>query len=369
MPRRRIAFLAFPDVQLLDVAGPLQVFSTACDLASRRAPPDDTVPYDAVVIAAGAGRLMASSGLGLAAEPLPDADQPLDTLVVAGGRGVAAAARDAALVAWIKARAPHCRRVVSVCSGAFLLAEAGLLDGRRATTHWEHCDELRRRHPAIRVEPDPIFVRDGDVWTSAGVTAGIDLALALVEDDLGRCAALAVARQLVVFLKRPGGQSQYSAALSLQSAEGGFERLHGWMADRLADDLGLAALARQAGMSERSFVRRYPAATGVTPARAVERLRVEAARRLLSESATPVKRIAERCGFGTDETMRRAFLRVLGASPQDYRERFGLNRRAGQSHHPAALGPGDERVGTGEPTRTRRGRGASAPASVPLSPA
>lgn len=352
---RRIEILAFPDVQLLDVAGPLQVFSTACDLASRRTPSSDVLPYDAVVIAAAAGGLRSSSGLGLAAEPLPAADRPLDTLVVAGGRGVAAAASDAALVAWLKVKAAHCRRVVSVCSGALLIAEAGLLDGRRATTHWEHCDELRRRHPAIRVEPDPIFVRDGDVWTSAGVTAGIDLSLALVEDDLGRSAALAVARQLVVFLKRPGGQSQYSAALGLQSAEGGFERLHGWMADHLAGDLGLAALAREAGMSERSFVRRYRAATGLTPGRAVERLRVEAARRLLSESATPVKRIAERCGFGTDETMRRAFLRVLGASPQDYRERFGLGRMAGASpSHPAA---------------SSSGAGASAAASIPLSPA
>ena len=317
---RRVEVLAFPAVQLLDVAGPLQVFGTACDLA---APAAGGPPYDARVVAPSAGGVTASVGLALHAGPLSDPDAPLDTLVVAGGRGVEAAARDPALIRWLGAKARNCRRVVSVCSGAMLLAEAGLLDGRRAATHWDHCAELQRRYPRVAVEPDPIFVRDGDVWTSAGVTAGIDLALALVEDDLGRAAALAVARQLVVFLKRPGGQAQYSAALALQEAGGGFEALHAWMAGHLGSDLGLAALARRAGMSERSFLRRYPAATGMTPGRAVERLRVEAARRLLVETAVPAKRVAERCGFGSAETMRRAFLRVLGVPPADYRERFG----------------------------------------------
>ena len=320
---RRVEILAFPAVQLLDVAGPLQVFGTACDLAARRRPEANVAPYDTAVVAAGSGAVMASAGLGLTAEPLSDAAASLDTLVVAGGLGVQAAARDPELVGWLARKAPHCRRVVSVCTGAYLLAEAGLLDGRRAVTHWEHCAELQRRYPRISVEPDPIFIRDGDVWTSAGVTAGIDLALALVEDDLGRAATLVVARQLVVFLKRPGGQSQYSAALALQDAGGGFEALHAWMADHLAEDLGLATLARRAGMSERSFLRRYPAATGLTPGRAVERLRVEAARRLLAETAVPAKRIAERCGFGSAETMRRAFLRLLGVPPAEYRARFG----------------------------------------------
>lgn len=320
---RRVEILAFPAVQLLDVAGPLQVFGTACDLAARSRPVGTAPPYDARVVAGAAGGVTASVGLGLAAEPLSAADAPLDTLVVAGGSGVQAAARDPALVAWLARKAEHCRRVVSVCSGAFLLAEAGLLDGRRAATHWDHCRDLARRYPRVTVEAEPIFVRDGDVWTSAGVTAGIDLALALVEDDLGRAAALAVARQLVVFLKRPGGQSQYSAALALQDLGGGFEALHAWMADHLAEDLGTASLARRAGMSERSFLRRYPAVTGLTPGRAVERLRVEAARRLLAETGVPAKRVAERCGFGSAETMRRAFLRVIGVPPADYRERFG----------------------------------------------
>ena len=325
---RSVEILAFPSVQLLDVAGPLQVFATACDLATRAAPaaavPLAAVPpYDVRVVASGAGDVTTSAGLGLAAGPLSDADAPLDTLVVAGGSGVHAAAGNPALVEWLVRKAAHCRRVVAVCSGAYLLAEAGLLDGRRAVTHWDHCTDLARRYPRITVEADPIFVRDGDVWTSAGVTAGIDLALALVEDDLGRAAALAVARQLVVFLKRPGGQAQYSAALALQDAGGGFDALHAWMADHLGGDLGTAALARRAGMSERSFLRRYPAATGMTPGRAVGQLRVEAARRLLTETRAPVKRVAERCGFGGAETMRRAFLRAVGVPPADYRARFG----------------------------------------------
>ena len=219
----------------------------------------------------------------LATRALPRVGAALDTLIVAGGQGVEAAAADPKLVDWLRKRAARARRVASVCTGAFLLAASGVLDGRRAATHWSVCAELARRFPAVRVEADPIFVRDGPVWTSAGVTAGIDLALALVEQDLGRTVALAVARYLVVFLKRPGGQAQFSAALSLQSAEDRFGTLHDWINGHLADDLSLPVLARRAAMSERSFSRHYAEATGLTPARAVERLRVEAARRLLSE--------------------------------------------------------------------------------------
>ena len=233
-----------------------------------------------------------------------------------------AAAADPVLLDWVREQAKRSRRVASVCTGAFLLAATGLLDGRRAVTHWSYCSELARRFPAVQVEPDPIFVQDGPVWTSAGVTAGIDLALALVEEDLGRTVALAVARYLVVFLKRPGGQAQFSAALSLQTAEDQFGALHDWINDHLADDISLPILASQARMSERSFSRRYAEATGVTPGRAVERLRVEAARRLLSESRMPLKRVSQRCGFGSEETMRRSFLRLLAATPQDYRARF-----------------------------------------------
>jgi len=316
---RVIEVLAFPSVQLLDVAGPLQVFASANDLVAEAG---GAPPYAPRVVAPGGMGVIASAGLGLAAAPLPPTDAALDTLMIAGGQGVQEAAADPVLVDWVRARAVQARRVASVCTGAFLLAASGLLDGRRAATHWSVCAELARRFPAVHVEPDPIFVRDGSVWSSAGVTAGIDLALALVEEDLGRVVALAVARYLVVFLKRPGGQAQFSAALSLQATDDRFAALHDWINDHLAGDLSLGTLARQAGMSERSFIRRYTEATGLTPARAVERLRVEAVRQLLSDTQLPTKRIAARCGFGSEETMRRSFVRLLAATPQDYRARF-----------------------------------------------
>jgi transcriptional regulator GlxA family with amidase domain len=319
---RIIEVLAYPAVQLLDVTGPLQVFATANDQATQAG---GVAPYVLRVVAKGgqgSKGVTASAGLGIAAGPLPRMGAAVDTLLVAGGPGVEAATGDLELVDWVRQRAKRARRVASVCTGAFLLAASGALDGRRAATHWSVCKELARRYPAVKVEADPIFVRDGAVWTSAGVTAGIDLALALVEQDLGRTVALAVARYLVVFLKRPGGQSQFSEALSLQSAEDEFGALHDWIGKHLADDISLPRLADQAGMSERSFSRHYAEATGQTPARAVERLRVEAARRLLSETRLPVKRISQRCGFGSEETMRRSFLRVLAATPQDYRARF-----------------------------------------------
>ncbi len=317
---RRVEVLAFPDVQLLDVAGPVQVFAAANEQADG---PDPLPPYRIRVIAPEGAQIRATSGLAFLTEPLPNPAEPLDTLIVAGGQGVMRAAEDASLVGWLKRRAGAARRTASVCTGAFLLAAAGLLDGRRAVTHWEYCDQLKRRHPGIMVEPDPIFVRDGPVWSSAGVTAGIDLSLALVEEDLGRAVALGVARYLVVFLKRPGGQAQFSAALSLQTADDHFAGLNGWLAEHLAETLSLSRLAAQAGMSERTFLRRYREATGVSPARAIERLRVEAARQLLADTRQPAKRIAARCGFGSEETMRRSFVRLQGVSPQAYRQRFG----------------------------------------------
>lgn len=318
-PVRAVEVVVFPAVQMLDVTGPLQVFATANDIVAQsgRAP-----PYMLRVVAKSGGSVTSSAGLGLAADALSAMETALDTLVIAGGQGVEAAAADSTLVAWIRVRSTAARRTASVCTGAFLLAASGVLDGRRVATHWSVCADLARRFPAVRVEPDPIFVHDGPVWTSAGVTAGIDLALALVEEDLGRDVALAVARYLVVFLKRPGGQAQFSAALSLQAAEDRFGALHAWISSHLARDLSLPALAAEAGMSDRSFSRHYREATGLTPARAVERLRAEEARRLLSESRLPVKRIARQCGFGSEETMRRSFLRLLATTPQDYRARF-----------------------------------------------
>jgi transcriptional regulator GlxA family with amidase domain len=317
---RRVEVLAFPDVQMLDVAGPIQVFTAANE---RTTSPRGHLPYETRVIAPEGAEIRSTSGLTFATEALPDPSEPVDTLIVAGGGGVMRAAEDASLIGWLKVRAGAARRTASVCTGAFLLAAAGLLDRRRAATHWEYCDLLSRLYPAVTVERDPIFVHDGPVWSSAGVTAGIDLSLALVEEDLGRAIALAVARHLVVFLKRPGGQAQYSAALALQSADDRFADLHSWLAGHLAEDLTLSRLAAQAGMSERTFLRRYRDTTGLTPARAIERLRVEAARQLLADTRLPAKRIAARCGFGSEETMRRNFARLQGVSPHDYRERFG----------------------------------------------
>lgn len=315
---RRVDILAFERVQLLDVAGPLQVFATANELACEAGAPQ---PYDPHVVALRAGPVAASAGLQLIAEALPATRLKLDTLLVAGGFGVADACTDTSLLRWIRQRSRNARRVASVCSGAFLLAATGLLDGRRVTTHWGRCAELARRFPAVRVESDPIFVRDGDVWTSAGVTAGIDLALAFVEADMGRAAALDVARQLVVFARRPGGQAQFSAGLSL-AAEPDFDTLHDWMTTNLRGDLSVPRLAARAGMSERNFARRYHAATGVTPSRAVERLRVEAARDALGTTRRSIKDVARRCGFGSEETMRRSFIRLLSVAPRDYRQRF-----------------------------------------------
>jgi transcriptional regulator GlxA family with amidase domain len=247
----------------------------------------------------------------------------IDTLLVAGGDGVLAAAADPEVVRHVRRLARGARRVTSVCSGAFVLAEAGLLDGRRVTTHWRRCAQLAERYPAVTVDPDPIFVRDGDVWTSAGVTAGMDLALALVEQDRGREVALAIARQLVMYVQRPGGQAQFSAALQAQRADRDVLReLQAWLPDHLDDDLAVAALARRVAMSPRHFAREFTAEGGVTPARHVEDLRVEAARRLLESTRRGVEDIAAACGFGTAETMRRAFLRSVRVPPADYRRRF-----------------------------------------------
>jgi len=314
-----IHVLAFANVQVLDVTGPLQVFASANDLARQQGSP---LPYAVNVIAAQAEPVMTSAGLALVAEPLPGAETPCDTLVIAGGWGVYGAAEDPDLVAWVQEKARHSRRVTSVCTGAFLLAASGLLDGCRVATHWTRCEELARKYPSLQVEANPIFIQQGSVWTSAGVTAGIDLCLALVEEDLGRAGALEVARHLVVFLKRPGGQSQFSVTLSLQKGGSRFSELHAWIAEHLHLDLNIPTLAAACGMSERSFVRHYRAETGQTPARAVELIRVETARRQLADSAVAIKRIAAQCGVGSEETMRRSFLRALSITPQVYRERF-----------------------------------------------
>jgi transcriptional regulator GlxA family with amidase domain len=310
---RTILIAAFPRVQTLDVFGPAEVFATASKLRG-----DDA--YDLRVVASEPG-LVRTSSVPLHAEALDDG--PIDTLLVPGGRGVLDACEDERFVAWVQAAAGRARRVTSVCTGAFLLARAGLLDGRRATTHWASCAELARLHPEVTVEPDPIYVRDGNVTTSAGVTAGMDLALALVEEDLGRELALEAARWLVVFLKRPGGQAQFSAQLAAQMAEREpLRELQAWLPDHLTEDLSVPALARRAGMSERHFARAFRDETGMTPAAYVEAARVERARIALESGALPVETIAAQTGFGTVETLRRAFRRRVGVSPADYRTRF-----------------------------------------------
>lgn len=318
--QREIEILAFPDLQLLDLAGATQVFAAANEIRCKAAA---QAPYRLRVVSPQGRDVRSTSGITLETAALPDEDTPVDTLIVVGGQGVMAAAKNAELLEWLRARAGAARRVASVCTGAFLLAAAGLLDERRVVTHWEYCDRLARLYPRLTVDPNPIFIRDGEFWTSAGVTAGIDLCLALVEDDLGRTLALGVARNLVVFLKRPGGQAQFSAALSLQAADDKFAGLHAWLTGHLGDDLSLRMLAQRAGMSERTFLRRYRETTGLTPQRAVERLRVEAARQFLTETRLTAKRIAARCGFGSEETMRKSFLRLQGTSPQEFRQRFG----------------------------------------------
>ena len=331
MQTRRIAIVTFDGAQSLDVTGPLETFAIASAQAAERTP-QAAPAYQVEVLAAQAGPVRMNSGLRLVADRAYGRVQGgIDTLVVSGG-DVAAAARDVLLRRWLARMAGRVRRLASVCSGSFILAEAGLLDGRRATTHWAGVPLMTRRYPRITVEPDSIFVRDGTVYTSAGVTAGIDLALALVEEDLGRSIALATARRLVVFLKRPGGQSQFSSHLAAQEvASGALRDLPAWIIEHLDEDLAVERLAARVAMSPRNFARVFRRETGTTPAKYVERARVEAARRRLEDGREGLGEVATACGFGSGEHMRRTFLRHVGVVPHDYRRRFRVEpqRRAG----------------------------------------
>jgi transcriptional regulator GlxA family with amidase domain len=312
---RRVVIVAFPGVQTLDVTGPAEVLRAATKIH----PPG----YEVTVVAPEEGPLRTSTVAIVPDLSLSACRFPIDTLIVAGGTGTRPAEDDEALIAWLREAAKRARRVTSVCTGAFLLARAGLLDGCRATTHWASCAELAARYPAVTVEPDPIFVRDGNVATSAGVTAGMDLALALVEEDLGREVALEAARWLVLFVKRPGGQAQFSAQLAAQTADRApLRELQAWIPDHLDEDLSVPALASRASMSERNFARAFRRETGMTPAVYVETARVESARIALETGDLPVENVARQSGFGTVETMRRAFRRRVGVTPVDYRTRF-----------------------------------------------
>ncbi|WP_437655111.1 GlxA family transcriptional regulator [Sorangium sp. So ce1182] len=306
----QLAFLIFPDFQLLDAAGPIAAFEVA----------NGFVPgaYSLRVVAAEPGCVRSSSGVTWEARPCPRMGS-IDTLLVAGGDGVDAARRDARVVGLVRRAAARVPRLASVCSGALLLAEAGALAGRRATTHYCRVQQLTRQFPDVSVEPDSIWTRDGHVWTSAGISAGIDLALALIGEDLGARMAREVARHLVLYAQRPGHQTQRSALLELDASESPFADLNAWMRQRLDRDLRVEALAAHAKMSPRTFARAYLRETGVTPAKAVERLRLEAARNLLADGQSSLERIAERTGFGQPERMRRAFVRAFGAPPSALR--------------------------------------------------
>ncbi len=312
---QRIAFVAYEGLEALDLTGPWEVLHTAGTIAGR--------PPELACLTSDGADVRSSSGLLYRAVGAVGDAEAVDTLIVVGGFGVQRARADERLIAGIGRLAGSARRVVGVCSGAFLLAEAGLLDGRRATTHWAYCDRLAGEFPATDVDPDPIFVRDGHVLTSAGVTAGMDLALALAEEDHGREAALATARMLVVYARRPGGQSQFSVQLERGTAsDPPLRELQAWIAEHPDEDLSVGSLAGRMHISERQLSRVFRRELGTTPADYVERVRVEAARALLETELDPLEAIAGRCGFASAEVMRRAFHRRVGASPREYRDRF-----------------------------------------------
>jgi transcriptional regulator GlxA family with amidase domain len=313
----RIVVVGFASAQILDITGPLEVFSSA----SRFLP---IPPYTTEIVSAVGGSVLSSSGLEFGSTPIDEVVGDIGTLVVSGGRDMEAAAADTKLVDNIRRLSGRSRRTTAVCSGAFLLAAAGLLDGRRATTHWAECAQLAQQYPEVDVQPDAIYVKDGDVWTSAGVTAGIDLALALVAEDHGRQAAATVARRLVMYLRRSGGQSQYSALLAAQSAnEEPIRDLLQWLPDHLTEDLSIPVLSARTHLSERQFSRLFKSEVGSTPADHVEAVRVESACRLLETTTGSIEQIARSCGFGAPETMNRAFRRRLNTTPTDHRLHFG----------------------------------------------
>lgn len=322
---RHMAFVIYDDAKLLDVTGPLQVFADANALLGRNV-------YATTLASLYGGPVTTDTGVILNTRRLAGVGlDTTDTLIACGGEGVDTACRDNRLILALQKASEKCGRIASTCTGAFLLATAGLLTDRRAVTHWRRCQELEDRFSGIQVDEDAIFIEDRGVWTSAGATAGIDLALAMIEADHGRELALELARELLVYVKRPGGQSQFAETSSQppRRGSGRFHALHLWMKDNLAADLRVDALAERSGMSPRNFARIYTEETGDTPARAVEHMRVEAARQMLENPAVSIRTIAQRAGFGNDERMRRSFARQLGITPQAYRDRFAVKTAAG----------------------------------------
>ncbi|MEM6588129.1 MAG: helix-turn-helix domain-containing protein [Pseudomonadota bacterium] len=316
---RNVVFVIYPDIVLLDLVGPLQVFSHALD-------PDTGAPgYTCRVVSLAGGMIPTNTTLSVPSAPMAEVKRTdIHTLILIGGDGAIPAMTDANLIAELRGLAKRASRVASVCSGALVLAATGLLDGRRAVTHWDDCAMLAETFPEVQVEMDPIYIKDGPIWTSAGITAGIDMALAIAAEDLGRASAFAMARSMVTQMVRSGGQSQFSPVLSRQWRDraGQFDALHGWITDNLDEDLSVDAMADRMGMSPRNFARVYAKSMGVTPAKAVEAMRTEAAQALLENTDLSVKAISARAGFNDEERMRRAFLRQLGVSPSDYRQNF-----------------------------------------------
>lgn len=322
---KRVGMLMYDKSDLLDLAGPTAAFHSAARhlVADGRA---SELLYVVEPISIDGGPVRTLQNIVVDTQPAPDLrGGEYDTLMVVGGH-VDHTDCDPRILDWIARSAPHVRRLASVCCGAFLLGGAGLLDGRRATTHWQDCERLRAAFPLAEVEPDAIFIQDGELWTAAGITAGIDLGMAMVEDDHGERLSLAVARNLVVFLKRPGGQSQFSAMLQSQSTEGPMRTLLDWIVDHPQGDLRAEALADRANMSLRNFYRAFEAATGASPASWVEMARVENAKRLLSQGAEQIEQVAYGSGFASYDAMRKAFARRLHVTPSAYRERFAPRR-------------------------------------------
>lgn len=321
MAAKDIVFLCFDRMGLLDLSGPLSVFWAAGAYAQSSA----VAGYNTHLASLTGGPVRTAEGAVIETVKVGSlASHSIDTIIIPGAMDISPVIKDGELAKALRALVPRTSRVASVCSGAFILAEAGLLDGRRAVTHWAMCDELAEKHSNVKVEPDSIFVHDGNVWTSAGVSAGIDLALALVEKDYGRETAIEVARRLVVYMRRPGGQSQFSEILTAQTSQStAFDRLHIWLQENLATPgLRVETLAARAGMSLRNFARAYKVATTRTPAKAIELFRLEAARRKLEETTDPIDHIARSCGFLDEEQMRVVFHRNLAVAPRDYRKRF-----------------------------------------------
>ncbi|MGB7336928.1 MAG: GlxA family transcriptional regulator [Salaquimonas sp.] len=320
-----ILFVVYPNIVLLDLAGPLQVFTHA------RRNAQSGPAYQTHIASFVGGMIETNTILQIGSSKLSDwlsndESVPLHTLVAIGGDGAVRAVEDQNFVEQFRLLADRAERVCSVCSGAFVLAAAGLLDGRRAVTHWEDCAHLAEKYPAIKVEVDPIYIKDGNIWTSAGITAGIDMALAIIEEDLGKQAAIVMARSLVTPMVRSGGQSQFSAELDRQERDikGRFSQLHDWIMDNLPGQIAVDDMAEECGMSSRNFSRRYTEIMGVSPAKAVEMIRVDKARDLLATSDNSIKAIAASCGFQDDERMRRAFFRNINTSPSQYRKQFQL---------------------------------------------